>query len=232
MKPRAAEPAVSGASPRLAWLLSFVITIALIVLLGAVRSAEAMTLPAPGSPAAGITLAPWEEEEGEFEEKEEEFEIEGEEEFEGEAEGEGEEAEGEGEAGVDAAEGCLLRSAGATVTAVPARNRVRLAVHYTTFYPAIVAFDYRLRGGLGSFKLGADTERFSRRGVLRHTDELNDAQMRKAMAAKEFTVHLHAVNTPRSCQRDFDRHLTRRHGGPSRRVWSAPPSRPSRPTGR
>jgi hypothetical protein len=231
MKPRVAESSGHSTPHRLAWLLSFAVTVALIVLLNAVRSADAAAPHPPGTPFATPLAAPFEEweeeEEGEGEEPEVEFEAE---EWEEECEegfGEEEECEAEGQpgAGLDAGvdETCMLRSATAKVTALPARNRVRLRIRYAAFSGAVVALDYRLRGGRGSLRVAADTKRFSRRGTYRRTDKLTNAQMRKALAAREFTVHLYAINTPRRCRHLFDSHLTkRRNGGHGTRTWSAP----------
>lgn len=107
---------------------------------------------------------------------------------------------------------CRLESAEATVAAVPGRNELRLTVRYRTVEPSAVAVALQLRGPKGSLALGTDTARFGRTGTLRSEDSLSDAQMARALAEREFTVGLHAINTPGFCGESFERHLTDRQG--------------------
>lgn len=120
------------------------------------------------------------------------------------------------------AEECRLESAEATVAAVPGRNELRLTVRYRTLAPSTVAVALQLRGPKGSLALGTETTRFGRTGTLHSEETLSDAQMARALAAKEFTVGLHAINTPDFCSDAFERHLTARQDtGPGLR-WSDP----------
>jgi hypothetical protein len=120
------------------------------------------------------------------------------------------------------AEECRLESAEATVAAVPGRNQLRLTVRYRALAPSTVAVALQLRGPKGALALGTDTARFGRTGTLHSEETLSDAQMARALAAKEFTVGLHAINTPDFCSDAFERHLTARQDtGPGLR-WSDP----------
>jgi hypothetical protein len=208
--------------------------VAVLGALGPVRGAAALP-PPPGGPVASA---------GQFdpEEHEEEGEDEGES---GDEEGEGagdqreeeaddcefddealeaacEEAEEEKEAEAAAAEECRLQSVEATVAAVPGRNQVRLTVHYKTFEPSAVAIELRSRGGKGGLDLGTDTAHFGRAGTFHSTRTLSGPQMARAMAAREFSIGFHAVNTPGFCGKDFERHLTSRHGAGNGPQWSDP----------
>jgi hypothetical protein len=208
---------------RIAWWVSFLVTLALVFALGLAKSAQALTLPAGAGPVVAVVLPDAEEEteEGDEAGSEEGWEFE-------ECElGEDEEVEtceeGEGEEGTPPE--CLLSSAEATVSASPAHDTVRLAVRYTARTSAAVKIDFELRGRRGALSLGADQKRFSRAGVFRQTERLSEAQMAKVVAAKSFTVELQAVNTPRYCHRYFDRSLTVRRSNGGALTWSAPAAR-------
>lgn len=204
---------------RIGWWVSFVATLALILGLGLAKSAQAFTFPAtPGAIPSALLPDPEEaEEESEEDEGWEYEECEAEEE-----EVVCEEEELEEEATPPE---CLLSSAVATVSASPARDRVRLSVRYTARAPATVTVGVRLRGGKGALKLSVDQKRFKRAGVFRQTERLSEAQMKKVVAAKDFTVELAAVNTPRYCHRYFDRHLTVKRASGAGLTWSEPARR-------
>lgn len=132
------------------------------------------------------------------------------------------EAKEEAEVEAEEAAECRLDSAEATVTAVPARNQLRLTVRYRAFEPSAVAIGLGLRGGRGALSLGTDTAHFGDSGTLHATESLTDAQMTRALAARELTVAIQAIDTPRYCGEEFERHLTsRREAGGSVR-WSDP----------
>jgi hypothetical protein len=193
---------------------AFTATVALIVLLALVRSAGAQTL-AGGGPAAPTPIHPVE-----IEEEDEEAGEEGEEADDCEADDEAaeeacearEEAEEEELEEEELAEECRLEGAEATVAAVPGRNEVLLTVQYRTFAPSAVSVDLGLRGGKGRLDLGVEKAHFGRQGTLHATKTLSDAEMTRALAAKEFTVGVQAVNAPGFCRALFERHLTARHG--------------------
>jgi hypothetical protein len=128
----------------------------------------------------------------------------------------------EEEAEAEEAEECRLESAEATVTALPARNQVRLTVRYRAYLPSAVDIDLGLRGGKGGLDLGTETAHFARTGTLHATEDLSDSQMTRALAAREFTVDLQAVNTPRYCGDEFERHLSARKDLGSGAQWSDP----------
>lgn len=206
---------------RFAWWVSFFVTLALVAIFALAHSAQAATATDPLLPPL-IELDPEEDpaEEGE-EEGGEEAEFDEECDF---AEEEGEEVEEcvELEADEGAPAECTLTSAEATVAALPARSSVKLVIHYTSRSPAAVSVDLSARGSRGPLGLDGDRGRFGRSGVFRSSERLTEAQMKRVLAARSFTVTVHAVNAPRYCHRYLDRHLTaRRHAGPGL-VWSDP----------
>lgn len=218
--PLAATPAGTGPH-RIAWIVS--LALALIALLGFVRSAQAMPL-SPGPAGPTVALAHWEDEAEEAEEAEDE-EIEAGELEEGWAEceeleaGEEEEAceeEVEEAEELEELEECTLSEAEGTVTASAATNTVRVSVRYETYEPGPVTVHPRLRGRKGRLDLGRTTKRFSQAGVYREASHLNDAQMAKVLAAKQFTIGLRAPGSPSICTGLFDQDL-RRHG--ARLTW-------------
>jgi hypothetical protein len=115
-----------------------------------------------------------------------------------------------------AAEECVIEDAAATVAANPGNDTVRLAIHYKAFEPAAVAIDARLHGSKGGLHLGADRARFRRAGVFHDSFGLSKKEMVRALAAREFAIELHAVNTPASCRME----LTAHRGGGRKLLWS------------
>ncbi len=219
---------------RVRWLLTFVAIVFVAVLgaMGSVHANAASSAPLAGASAAadpfgldeadeGEVEFAWDE--GEAEASQDEGEAADECEFADEAAEEAcEEALEEREFEEAEAEACLLDSAEATVAAVPGRNKVRLTVRYKTFEPSDVSIDLGLRGGKGALDLGSDTARFGRSGTLHSTETLSEPQMERALAAKEFTVGLYALNTPDFCRENFERHLTARKGAGAGMLWSDP----------
>lgn len=111
---------------------------------------------------------------------------------------------------------CLLKKASANVTANPGKGRLRLAVHYRTLKPATVAVEASLQGSKGVLHLGTDHARFRRSGVYRDTFALAERKMKKALAAREFSVRLQVVDTPASCRVE----LTAHRDGARKLSWS------------
>ncbi|HEV2791548.1 MAG TPA: hypothetical protein VGV69_09655 [Solirubrobacterales bacterium] len=191
----------------------------LLSLLLASVSAQAASLPGLAEPA--FLTAVTEEEEPEAEEEPEE--DDGPEAEEDEA-CEPDEEELCEEAGEETGQGkgkrkddeCLLQKASATVTANPGKRRLRLTVHYRTLKPATVDVEALLRSAKGVVYLGTDHARFRRSGVYRDTYQLAEKQMKKAVAAREFEVELHAVGTPPSCQVELSAH----RDGAKKLLWS------------
>lgn len=119
------------------------------------------------------------------------------------------------------AERCVLEDATAKLAALPGSQTVQLTIHYKSLAPASVAIDARLRGPHGGLHLGAGHTHFRRAGVYRDNFVLGEKQMERALAAREFTVALQAVNTPRYCRFNLEgapRRAKRPHpaGGPGR----------------
>jgi hypothetical protein len=218
-------------SHRFAWLLSFAVTAALVVLLMVVRTAQAApVMPGgPSLPSASFSL-PNSEELADESEGEEEAEEEGDDELE-EAwaeceeleEGEEQEAcetELEEEEEQEALEECTLSETSSTVVANTSNDMLQVTVHYRAYEPGKVGVDYKLKGGKGALKLSRKTSHFSRKGVFHDTRHLSSSQMTKVLAAHQFTVEIEAVDAPGFCEGMFDEDLNaRRHGG-SGRVWS------------
>jgi hypothetical protein len=203
-----------AAAIRFAWWAAFFATLSLVTVLGLAKSAQAMTLP--GTDAAGTLLSPAppaaEESEDEAEASEDEgFEDEECEEDEEECE----EDVGPGEAPRE----CLLTSAQATVAAAANKDKVQLQIRYTTSTPTAVTVEYGLHGGKGSLYLGSEKKHLGRRGVLRLTKALTEAQMAKAMAARGFSVQLRVPAAPGYCHSFFDYQLDLRQATPSGLSW-------------
>lgn len=119
------------------------------------------------------------------------------------------------------AERCILEDATAKLAARPGARTVQLIIRYEAYAPASVAIDARLRGSRGGLHLGAEHTRFRRAGVYRDDFVLSEKQMQRALGAREFTVELQAVNTPRYCRLNLNgapRRAKRPHraGGPGR----------------
>lgn len=180
----------------------------LVALLTAAGPAQALSVSAP-LPSLSVKAEEAEEEENE----------EGEE-----AEDENEECEVDAEAGEDceeaeevaAAEECVLEDATAKVAANPGNDTVRLTIHYRSTAAAAVAIDSKLHGSKGSLHLGSSHTRFRRAGVFHDSFGLSAKEMAKAMAAREFAIDLHAVNTPGHCRMQ----LTAHRGGTRKLLWS------------
>ncbi len=204
-------PGLGDHATALAWWLALLATLALIALLGIARSAQAQTAPAT-SALPPIALVPA------FDEEDEEAEAEASEDEEGEFGCEVDEGGCEEETAL-APQECLVQSADPTVLVIPNRDRVRLAVRYSTSTPTVVSLDYGLHGSRGSLHLGAAQKRIGSRGVLRLSKSLTKAQMAKAMAAKGFTVRVRAAAAPAYCQSFFDHQLDLRRATPSGISW-------------
>jgi hypothetical protein len=189
---------------------ALLLLLALVALLTAAGPAQALIAPSvTASPLSARAQEPEEEEseEGEAEEAEE-CEVDAEE---GEDCGEAEEAEEKA-----AAEECVIEDATAKVAANPGNDTVNLTIHYRAFAPAAVAIDSKLRGSKGGLHLGASHTRFRHAGVFHDSFGLNAKEMAKAVAAREFAIALHAVNTPGYCRVQ----LTVHRGGTRKLLWS------------
>lgn len=192
--------------------LALLLLLLLVALFAAAGPAQALIVPAAPVPSLSVKAE-------EPEEEDENEEAEGEE-----AETENEECEVDLEEGEDcveaeeviAAEECAIEDATAKVAANPGNDTVRLTIHYRSFAPAAVAIDSKLRGAKGGLHLGTSHTRFRRAGVFHDSFGLSKKEMAKALAAREFVIDLHAVNTPGYCTM----HLTAHRGGTSKLRWS------------
>lgn len=216
-KPADIEPQ-DAHTTRVAWWGAFVLTVALILGLGFVRSAQAAIVPAPMLAVPAIVEID-DEDEGESEDEGGEEELELEECEVAEEEDEEVECDDE-EADVGPPPACFLSSADAAVSTDPVHNKLRLAVRYTAAKPATVAVDYWLRGSKGPLDLEGDEKRFGRDGVFRLTQSLTDAQAKRVAAAKNFTVTVDPVNAPKSCSEFLDQHLSVRKAVGGGEMWT------------
>lgn len=107
------------------------------------------------------------------------------------------------------AEECVLEDATARVSPQAGNDTVQLVIRYSSFVPAPVAIDARLRGPQGRLHLGAEHAHFRRAGVFRDTFVLGEKAMGRALAAREFEVELQALNTPRYCRLELNGALHR-----------------------
>lgn len=170
--------------------LPLLLALLLLGVLLSAASAQASLLPVPAAAQPFVTV----DEEDEAEEAEEEFctlEEEEEELCEEESAPKGK--------GKDKGDECLLKSAQAVLTANPGKRQLRLTVHYKTLKPTTVNVETSLKGPKGTVRLGTEHARFRRSGVYRDTFSLPEKQAKKALAAREFSVELHVVNAPSSC---------------------------------
>lgn len=195
---------------------SAVLLVTLIAILSLAATAQAASLPLGVPLPAAVPLVVLDDEEAEAAEVEdEEVEV-----CEETADGVEECTEETTASETESSDACMLKSAEATVLVLPAKDKVRLTLRYTTFAPAVVSVQYSLRGRKGNLKMGADSKRFSRKGVFRETEKLTEAEMAKVDAATEFDVRLRAVNTPGYCRRLFDRELTSKRPGHGGLTWT------------
>jgi hypothetical protein len=179
--------------------LPFLLVISLLALLAVALPAQASLL---AQPAEVVPLVAPDDEADEFGEPADEEDGEAEEACEADEEGvceedeEDEEPRGKRKAEED---GCLLKGANAAVSVNPGKRRLRLSVHYRTWKPASVSVEAALRGVKGAVYLGTSHTYFRRSGVYRDTFELAEKQTKKALAAREVSVDLQALNSPPSC---------------------------------
>ncbi|MGN6217074.1 MAG: hypothetical protein ACTHN7_08985 [Solirubrobacterales bacterium] len=190
--------------------LSLLLFLLLLALLAMGGTAQALLVPPAAAPSlSAVNPEPEEEESEEGEAETEECEAGAE---------EAEECEEAEEAAEEkaAAEECVIEDATATVAADPGNDTVRLTIHYRTYTPAAIAIDSKLRGAKGGLHLGTSHTRFRRAGVFHDSFGLSAKEMARALAAREFAIDLHAVNTPAYCRV----HLTAHRGGTRKLRWS------------
>lgn len=208
---------------RIAWWTAFVATLVVVLGLSFVHTASAATSPISPQPRLfEIDL----EEEGEEEAEDEGEELEfGECEFE-EWEEEGEEAEEEvldceeeAEEDDSTPPQCRLESADAAVSIDRAHRKLHLALRYTAGSSGAVAIKYFLRGSHGPLTLPRERPRLRRAGVYRTASQLTPAQLKKAAAARNFTIQVRPAGAPGYCDDYLDQSLTVRRGGHGGPMW-------------
>jgi hypothetical protein len=126
--------------------------------------------------------------------------------------------EEEGEATAPPSE-CLLRTVSARVFTYANREQVSLVLGYTSSAPVNATVDYRLKGGKGALSLGKTTHQLSRQGVIRVTEKLNESQMAKVKAAKDFSVRVRVLSAPSYCRSYFTRRLNVKRKVNGQVVW-------------
>jgi len=208
--PSAQAPSESARLARIAWFVSFAVTVAVIAALLLAKSAQAGIGLAAAEPV-GPPIATIAADDEEDEEEAEGFEFEEGEE----AEEEADEASASGEPPAE----CGLRTARAAVVADESQSRLRTQLSYTSFGPVEVAIEFRLEGGKGATTLGRAHKRLGESGVLHTSEHLGKAQLAKVLAARRVTVTIQVLDAPRSCERYFDRHLKTRRAGGDQITW-------------
>jgi hypothetical protein len=176
--------------------LPLLLALLLLSLLAAAVPAQASLFSAPGQPTPPLLL----EEEDEYEEGEEAEEgcvIEDEEDVQLCAEIAQEEKESA------EAERCVLESASASVSANPDSGKIRLTVRYSTYGPAPFSLRYSLRGGKGALQLGATKARFGLSGAFHDVVRIDEEELPKVLAAREFQIELRAQKAPGSCRENL-----------------------------
>lgn len=194
---------------RAAWVVTFLVPLALIALLCLAKSAEAISVEGPLAPAPGLD-----------EELEEGY---GEEDCEMDEEGfvecDGLEDEEEESDGPYPPDECLLQTAQARAFTYSAGDKLRLVIRYTATEPTGVSIDYRLKGGRGALNLGKVKRHFGKQGLLQISENLTDAGMSVAQAARSFLVKLSIPGAPGYCNRFYTRHLTVQKAVHNQVVW-------------
>jgi hypothetical protein len=206
-------------------LLPLLLVILLLSLLTAAASAQALTLPdVPGNPPGTSN--------------EEADEAEAGDESEGGEDGESDECASEDgediqlcdeiaeeERESEEAGECVIEDAIAKLAPHPGNDTVGLAIRYESLAPAAVVIEARLRGSKGKVRLGVEHAHFRRAGVYRDNFLLSEREMERALAAREFTIELQALYTPRYCRLDLN-------GAPRRAKRSRPAGESGRSGGR
>jgi hypothetical protein len=207
---------IAAGLARLAWIAPLLFGLALLALLCAPQPGYALV---ESPPVAGL-IEPDEEpfEDSEDEATCEEFELEAKEE-ELELEEPCEETEERSKQNAVAPPECLLQTASARIFTQTARDQISLVIGYTSSVPANVTVAYRLKGGKGALNLGQTKHHFSRQGVFRITDKLNDSQMEKVRAARDFEVRIRIPSAPGYCRSYYTRHLDAKHKTHGQVVW-------------
>lgn len=185
--------------------LPLLLALLLLSLLGTAVAAQAALLPQPGQLTAPFAAEDEEEAEAEASDADEE-ELDSEEACDPEEEICEEEEQAKDKGKDDA---CLLKDATAAVTVNPGKRRLRLVVRYRTWKPAGVSVEAVLRGVKGAVYLGTSHVHFRRSGVYRDTYELAEKETKRALAAREVSVDLQAINTPPSCRLHLTESLRR-----------------------
>jgi len=179
--------------------LPLLLALLLLALLASAIPTQAALLP-EADPLTPLVAPEADEEEAEAEESDAGEEADEEEACDFEEEDCEEEAEQGGKGKAKKDDPCLLKSATAAVSVNPGKRRLRLVVHYRTTRPASVSIEALLRGVKGAVYLGTSHTRFRRSGVYRDTYELAQKETKRALAAREVSVDLQALNTPASCR--------------------------------
>jgi hypothetical protein len=97
------------------------------------------------------------------------------------------------------AERCVLESASASVDA-NRNGRIHFTVRYSTYEPASFSLRYSSRGSKGALNLGSAKAKFGRAGAFHDVVRVDDRELTKVLAAREFQVELRAQKTPGSCR--------------------------------
>jgi hypothetical protein len=194
---------------RIAWVFSFAIPLALLVLLCVALPAHALgVIESPPPPGPTEPAPEAEEAEAEAEDAGEECvgEEAGEEFEEGEiSEGDQEAAcEGPGRAGGVLPQACLLRTFRPRAVALTSRNEVQLTIDYTAYEPTAATVDFGIRG----LRLGTAKRRLGTEGVLHLDRHLSASQTARVEATRRITIQIRIAAAPSRCAHYFSSDLT------------------------
>ncbi len=192
---RNADSEPGSRTARIAQLTCFAVPLALLAILWVASSAQALADTQYEAEAESIAVAAFETEQRKeseascLESEAEEgdlFEV-------GEEECEAEEEEEE-----ESIEECPLRTARAHIVAYPNRDRLRLALGYTSYVPTRATVELRLRSGE---RLGTASRHLGHSGVLRLSKHIGRGEMARATASHRFTVTLRLPEATGECRR-------------------------------
>ncbi len=114
----------------------------------------------------------------------------------------------------------LVRSTAATVSTTAAGDAVHLSLQYKDWTPATVAIAYS-SAATKDLELGKTTKHFGKKGTIKLTASLSDAEAERALAAQEFDIAVKPANSPGFCGKiaspsSLDAHKALGRG----RVWT------------
>ena len=127
--------------------------------------------------------------------------------------------EGEDEGLLPTREECLLLTARARLRASTSRDRLQLAIRYTSIVPTRAYVNLSFRTAKGALQLGLAKRRLAKSGVIRVSARLSHSRMEQARGAKRYLVTLDLPDAPAHCHSHNTRRLTIRKSVHGQAVW-------------